>query len=230
MSPVYPTLPKLAVRDSFDDEDLSDVDDEVFIRDGRNGGLKIDDEGGVKRPLMAPRRKCKMTRPRDRKRMTCRALLAPCCYGSVALLVLLGLITLVIFAVSVFPVPLNFLKSWLTQNVGRKVSELDIAACTSLGVSTVWTRSLPKLMSESPLRSVDVNGDKIDDVIVSFSAGFIRVILLLFHVLHSYLNIYFNFVFNYFADIAVYLLFYIYFVNLLVSKSISERGTRTFGY
>lgn len=28
---------KLAVRDSLDDEDLSDVDDEVFIRDGKNG-------------------------------------------------------------------------------------------------------------------------------------------------------------------------------------------------
>lgn len=26
---------KLAVRDSLDDDDLSDVDDEVFIRDGK---------------------------------------------------------------------------------------------------------------------------------------------------------------------------------------------------
>jgi hypothetical protein len=46
---------KLAVRDSFDEDDLSDdADDEVFIQDGRNG-LKHDDERGVKRPLMPPR-------------------------------------------------------------------------------------------------------------------------------------------------------------------------------
>uniref|UniRef100_A0A1B6D827 Transmembrane protein n=1 Tax=Clastoptera arizonana TaxID=38151 RepID=A0A1B6D827_9HEMI len=50
---------KLAVKDSFDEEDVSDdVDDEVFIRDGKNG-FKVDEERGVKRPLMAPRRKFK---------------------------------------------------------------------------------------------------------------------------------------------------------------------------
>ncbi|XP_046419427.1 uncharacterized protein LOC124179248 [Neodiprion fabricii] len=171
MSPVYPTLPRLAVRDSLDDEDLSDVDDEVFIRDGRNGGLKIDDEGGVKRPLMAPRRKCKISRQTDRRRPNCKALLVPCCYGSIALLVLLGLITLVIFAVSVFPVPLTFLQNWLARGIKPKVPKLDIAACTSLSASTVWTRSLPKLTSEAPLRSLDANSDNIDDIIVAFSTG-----------------------------------------------------------
>ncbi|XP_012251263.2 uncharacterized protein LOC105683314 [Athalia rosae] len=171
MSPVYPTLPRLTVRDSFDDEDLSDVDDEVFIRDGRNGGLKIDDEGGVKRPLMAPRRKCKMSRSAAKRRLTCKALLAPCCYGSIALLVLLGLIVLVIFAVNVFPIPLTFFKNWLTQNIEEQIPKMEIAACTSLTVTTVWTRSLPKLTSEAPLRSVDVNGDKIDDIIIGFSTG-----------------------------------------------------------
>lgn len=53
------TTPKLSVKDSFDDDEVSDdVEDEVFIRDGRNG-FKLDDEIGVKRPLMAPRRKFK---------------------------------------------------------------------------------------------------------------------------------------------------------------------------
>ena len=42
---IYPPLPKLAVRDSVDDDDLTDIDDEVFIRDGRNSGLKLDDDG-----------------------------------------------------------------------------------------------------------------------------------------------------------------------------------------
>lgn len=169
MSPVYPTLPRHAVRDSFDDDDLSDVDDEVFIRDGRNGGSKLDDEGGAKRPLMAPRRKSKMSRAADKRRLTCKSLIAPCCYGSVALLVLVGLITLVIFAVSVFPVPLTFLKNWLSETISEKVKVLETAACTSLASTLVWTRSLPKLTSEAPLRSLDVNGDKVDDIVVAFS-------------------------------------------------------------
>ena len=49
MSVVYPILPKLVERDGFDDEDLTDIDDEVFIRDGKNG-LKLHDDRGVKRP------------------------------------------------------------------------------------------------------------------------------------------------------------------------------------
>lgn len=180
MSPVYPTLPRLSVRDSFEDDELSDVDDEVFIRDGRNGGLKIDDEGGVKRPLMAPRRKCRMNnRSLDKRRVTCKALIAPCCYASLALLVLTGLITLVIFAVSVFPVPITFFKNWLASGA-REKTEPDVAACNSLSVSTVWTKSLPKLTSEAPLRSLDVNGDNVEDVIVAFSTGLATISLVIY--------------------------------------------------
>jgi hypothetical protein len=41
---------------SLDEDDLSDVEDEVFIRDGKNS-YKLAEELNVKRPLMAPRRK-----------------------------------------------------------------------------------------------------------------------------------------------------------------------------
>jgi hypothetical protein len=88
----YPAS-KLAVRDSFEDEDASDdVEDEVFIRDGRNG-FKVDEERGVKRPLMAPRRKSKSSHFHGDigRRPSCRALCAPCCYGFLALSALLGL-------------------------------------------------------------------------------------------------------------------------------------------
>nr|KAF7427545.1 hypothetical protein H0235_007239 [Vespula pensylvanica] len=54
MMEVYPTLPKFMVQECPDEDDLTDIDDEVFIRDGKNGGLKLDEDGGVKRPLMAP--------------------------------------------------------------------------------------------------------------------------------------------------------------------------------
>jgi hypothetical protein len=89
---MYPTS-KLAVRDSFDDEDISDdVEDEVFIRDGRNG-FKVDEERGVKRPLMAPRRKSKSSQLQSAigRSPPCRVFCAPCCYGCIALTAMLGL-------------------------------------------------------------------------------------------------------------------------------------------
>lgn len=84
---------KPAIRDSIDDDDISDdVDDEVFIRDGKNS-FKMDEERGVKRPLMAPRRKAKSTpssqsNPEICKPPQCSAFCILCCYALSALLVL----------------------------------------------------------------------------------------------------------------------------------------------
>ncbi|EZA56528.1 hypothetical protein X777_03315 [Ooceraea biroi] len=171
MSAVYPTLPKLAVRDSIDDDDLTDIDDEVFIRDGRNG-LKLDDDGGVKRPLMAPRRKCKKSCSFQTHKFPYRALLVPLCYGIAALAVVLGLIVLCIFTVNIFPMPLTILKNWLSHELKDSVNKsLEVVPCTSLASKVLWTRTLPKLTSEAPLRSNDVNSDGVEDIIVGFSTG-----------------------------------------------------------
>jgi len=170
MSAIYPTLPKLAVRDSLDDDDLTDIDDEVFIRDGRNG-LKLDDDGGVKRPLMAPRRKYKKTCSFQSHKVPYKALLVPLCYGITALIIVLGLIVLCIFTANIFPMPLTILKSWLSHELKEPVNEPEIIPCTSLSSSVLWTRSLPKLIPEAPLRSNDVNSDGIEDIIMGFSTG-----------------------------------------------------------
>ena len=84
---------KLAVKESYDDEEMSDdVEDEVFIRDGRNG-FKLDEEMGVKRPLMAPRRKAK---PSGSDHLAHKAFytrcLSPYCYVLIAVAVFLGII------------------------------------------------------------------------------------------------------------------------------------------
>lgn len=172
MTAVYPTLPKLAVRDSLDDDDLTDIDDEVFIRDGRNGGLKLDDDGGVKRPLMAPRRKCKKTCSFQSHKVPDKLVLVPMlCYGIIALIILLGLIVFCIFTANIFPMPLTILKSWLSHELKEPVNESEIIPCTSLSSNVLWTRSLPKLIPEAPLRSNDVNSDGIEDIIVGFSTG-----------------------------------------------------------
>lgn len=176
MSAIYP---KLAVRDSIDDDDLTDIDDEVFIRDGRNSGLKLDDDGGVKRPLMAPRRKCKKSCSFQAHKFPYKALLVPLCYGITALIVVLGLIILCIFTVNIFPMPLNILKNWLSRELkDTPVNKSEVIPCTSLSSKVLWTRSLPKLTSEAPLRSNDVNVDGIEDIIVGFSTDLFLQILI----------------------------------------------------
>lgn len=164
-------LPRLAVRDSFDDEDLSDIDDEVFIRDGKNGILKIDDDCVVKRPLMAPRRKFKNVNMTERVVLPYRALLAPICYGLIALLILLGLIVLCALTVNLFPMPLTIIRKFLSHGTKMHLNKTTTIPCTSLSSKIIWTKTLPKLTSEAPLRSNDVNGDNIDDIIAGFSTG-----------------------------------------------------------
>lgn len=172
MSTVYPKLPRLAVRDSFDEEDMSDADEEVFIRDGKSGILKVDEDCSVKRPLMAPRRKCKTTHCPETSQLSYKTLFAPFCYVLIAFVVLLGLIVLCIVTANKFPMPLNLLRNWLSQDVSEDFNTSNVVPCTSLGSKVVWARTLPKFTSEAPLRSNDVNGDSIQDIIVGFSTGF----------------------------------------------------------
>ncbi|GLV42598.1 uncharacterized protein CBL_03337 [Carabus blaptoides fortunei] len=170
----YPGLATSAVRESvsLDEDELSDVEDEVFIRDGRNG-YKLAEDRGVKRPLMAPRRK--IGKPditsRLKNRPPCRVFWVPCCYAFAALTVFLGLIVLVIILVSLFPLPLDRFKSWIISKTGNAKPSVKIYPCTDLEVTDVWSFNLPKLASESALRNLDVNGDGFDDIVFGFGLG-----------------------------------------------------------
>lgn len=67
---------KLAIKENFDDDDLSDdVDDEVFVRDGKKSILKMEKHNGDERPLMPMRRKSKAktagSSPEVRSRQPC---------------------------------------------------------------------------------------------------------------------------------------------------------------
>ena len=44
-------------EDSFDEDAISDVDDEVFIKSSRNGFRKLNKDRTLQKPLMAPRQK-----------------------------------------------------------------------------------------------------------------------------------------------------------------------------
>lgn len=87
----YSSSDKLVVRDSLDLSDISEVEDDVFIRDGRT--CKTYEDTGLKRPLMAPRRKnAKGQRiiPIMKKRNRFQSCCEPFCYAFVAITILVG--------------------------------------------------------------------------------------------------------------------------------------------
>ncbi|EAA03793.5 AGAP002184-PA [Anopheles gambiae str. PEST] len=137
MKPYQPSE-QLVVRDSVSlsmDEDLSDdVEDEVFIRDGRT--CRTYEDRGAKRPLMAPRRTrygkatsgngsggvgcggsaggVRSSSPilKKYRRRKCWKCCEPFCYGLAAVTVLIGLIVLAALLLTAFPQPLQKIKIW----------------------------------------------------------------------------------------------------------------------
>uniref|UniRef100_A0A182PD56 FAM234A/B beta-propeller domain-containing protein n=1 Tax=Anopheles epiroticus TaxID=199890 RepID=A0A182PD56_9DIPT len=135
MKPYQPSE-QLVVRDSVSlsmDEDLSDdVEDEVFIRDGRT--CRTYEDRGAKRPLMAPRRSkygkatsgngsagcggatsgVRSSSPilKKYRRRKCWKCCEPFCYGLAAVTVLIGLIVLAALLLTAFPQPLQKIKIW----------------------------------------------------------------------------------------------------------------------
>ncbi|XP_039280603.1 uncharacterized protein LOC111058737 [Nilaparvata lugens] len=163
------TSTKLVVKDSYDDDDNSDdVDDEVFIRDGRNG-FKGDDERGLKRPLMAPRRKAKGGQADVCRKTSCSSICTP---GRVMLVfavcTLLALIAIGVILIQSFPFPLERIRIW---TVGPPPKPKRIIPCTEISAEELWVKSFPKLVSESPMELVDINSDNVEDVIIGFGTG-----------------------------------------------------------
>ncbi|KAK5640326.1 hypothetical protein RI129_011137 [Pyrocoelia pectoralis] len=154
---------------SLDEDDLSDVEDEVFIRDGKSG-YKFEDMS-VKKPLMAPRRKIGRTDlgTRIKNRPHCKSVCKICCYAFIALSVLIGLIILVIILLSLFPLPLDSLKLWLIASMNNET--VDSIPCSDFKIMDVWTTSFPNFMSESSVQILDVNQDQVDDIIFGFRTG-----------------------------------------------------------
>ena len=46
-----------------------------------------------------------------------------------------------------------------------------VIGCSYIEVEDVWITKLPKLTTESALRMIDVNSDKVLDVILGFATG-----------------------------------------------------------
>lgn len=211
MTSIHPTIPRLVVRDSFDDEDLTDIDD-VFIRDGKRG-LKTNTDRAAKRPLMAPRRKSKITVKLSSTAITYQSLLLPLCYGLTALGVLFALMLLCVLTINIFPIPISMIRTWFSVKSKPVMNITDILPCTSLISRVVWTRTLPKLTSEAPLRSVDINNDGVEDIILGFSTGI--KFLAHIHVFYNLLYCHYDFIISILlADCRTMSFIYLYSVVL----------------
>lgn len=181
----YVPSKRIAIRDSSIDEDISDdVDDEVFIKDARSA--KRSEEQGLKRPLMAPRRKHSFgsgssSTPimKQHKRRRCCRCWESFCYVLAALTVLCALLSLAALMLTLFPSPIQNIHHWWSR--GAQVGPLtsssisygstmgsEFVPCTQISVQRLWTRSLARMNSESPLRAADLNGDGIKDVIFGY--------------------------------------------------------------
>lgn len=66
-----------------------------------------------------------------------------------------------------FPLPIDKIKNWIIYETSDNTS-VKLLPCKDLKITDIWTVSLPKFISEAPMRSLDVNSDGIEDIIIGF--------------------------------------------------------------
>uniref|UniRef100_A0A1B0BPK9 FAM234A/B beta-propeller domain-containing protein n=1 Tax=Glossina palpalis gambiensis TaxID=67801 RepID=A0A1B0BPK9_9MUSC len=178
MRPYVPSS-RIAIRDSSIDEDISDdIDDDVFIKDSRTA--KLNEEKGLKRPLMAPRHKngksINSVPIMKKHRRCCWRCCEPFCYALAAITILTAIISLAALILTMVPISMQKFKYWFYHNnnpsIPLSLSDENMSAefvpCSQINVQKLWSKKFPRMNSESPVRKVDLNGDKISDIIFGF--------------------------------------------------------------
>lgn len=139
-----------------------------------------DDENGLKLPLMPPKRKNGkqiVSVPIMKRHRRCWRCCEPFCYGLAALTILVILIFLAAFVLTVFPIPIQQIKVWLktdkipSSTINQTTSandEKEYVPCTQINVEKVWTKTFPRVNSESVIRSIDLNGDGENDIVFGY--------------------------------------------------------------
>ena len=143
-------------------------EDEVFVEHPRL------DHSSATKPLMYPRQRAKVRGRGPHCR--CRPIINAVCCFLFLVLSLGSLMSLVVYFVNkhnkskedILPnkhTPVLFLK----QN--PEVDYSDIVGCDHIDVEDVWVVGIPKLLTESAFRLVDVNQDGVLDIIFGFATG-----------------------------------------------------------
>lgn len=80
--------------------------------------------------------------------------------------------------VSIYPLPMDRIRPWFSQSVPRPLSSNLLRPCTSFRVTNMWNVTIPKRSTESSIRTVDVNEDGIQDMILGYQTGSFSNIIL----------------------------------------------------
>lgn len=134
---------------------------------------------------MAPRRKngknISNQIPIMKKHRRCWKCCEPFCYGLAAITILIVLIFIAALILTLFPFPIQKIKSWLKPDkLYSKYSEgyyydgyynNELVPCTQISVQRIWSKIFSRINSESPVRKADLNNDKIDDIIFGYGIG-----------------------------------------------------------
>ena len=143
-------------------------EDEVFVEHPRL------DHSSATKPLMYPRQRAKVRGRGPHCR--CRPIINAVCCFLFLVLSLGSLMSLVVYFVNkhnkskedILPnkhTPVLFLKQ------KPEVDYSDIVGCDHIDVEDVWVVGIPKLLTESAFRLVDVNQDGVLDIIFGFATG-----------------------------------------------------------
>ena len=122
---------------------------------------------GAAKPLMYPRQ-----RPKNQLTLRQRRCIKCCWYLLYLLLIAGGLST---FAFVIVYLVRNYADQWFNiQTPGVKKlmwQNQTVVGCTEMSVEKVWVTGIPKLMTESSFRLVDVNKDGVLDILFGFATG-----------------------------------------------------------
>lgn len=78
---------------------------------------------------------------------------------------------------SIYPLPLDRLRMWITSKTNQSNKPRGQLPCTSLKITDVWTLNLPYIRTESPVRTTDINKDGIDDLVFGFRTGALKFLV-----------------------------------------------------
>ncbi|XP_041373917.1 uncharacterized protein LOC121386932 [Gigantopelta aegis] len=140
--------------------EYSDEDD-VFVED------PILDIAGATKPLMHPRKRTKVTSRTPECK--CRVLFRPILYFLLLVIALGGLMLLILYLMDKYKHHSDSSSGNLYDANGLLSS--SVIGCDTIEVEDVWVVGIPKLLTESALRLVDVNQDGTLDVILGFATG-----------------------------------------------------------
>jgi hypothetical protein len=137
-------------------------DEDVFIQEQNGGDL------ASTKPLMHPRKP--RTKVRVERGRPCKMIVRPILVSVVSLVIIAGLVLFIVYLVE------SFTNHWklspLFRSGGLPANKTEtVVGCSHIEIEDVWVRGVPKLITESSIRLVDVNEDGILDVVIGFGTG-----------------------------------------------------------